>query len=39
MHFIVFSIPVKPVLHWCRVPAWTEGVEGKVKAGSARCAL
>lgn len=39
MDFIVFSIPVKPVLHWCLVPAWTEGVEGKVKAGGARCAL
>lgn len=39
MDFIVFSIPVKPVLHWCRVPAWTEGVEGKVKAAGARCAL
>lgn len=37
--FIVFSIPIKPVLHWCWVSAWTEGVEGKVKAGGARCAL
>lgn len=38
MGFIVFSVPIKPALHWCWVPAWMEGVEGKVKAGGARCA-
>lgn len=38
MDFIGFSVSIKPALHWCWVPAWMEGVEGKVNAGGTRCA-